>query len=274
MDAIYSEYIDLLKSPKEAMQRLCMKFDIYWSESIFNSLDFEDDTISAVNQYISKINKKTYFGKTYDNSLIEMEQQEAWRRSVSDSGEGSVPEEIQQKWGYGFNPEDYAEFESRYAFWTNDENGFPCTTVNEISIVKALVLAEWRVGKEAKGGAGFDRAVKSYNDLLASGSFKPAQQKDNSILSGQTIGELIDLWEENDPVEEEITEPNNYLIKQISIWYYGHMCKTLNIDNPLRDLYEEEMDKYRVKHPEFEESDDEDILKHIIGQAPNDGEDA
>ena len=99
MDAIYSEYIDLLKSPKEAMQRLCMKFDIYWSESIFDSLDFEDDTISAVNQYISKINKKTYFGKTYDNSLIEIEQQKAWRHSVRDSDGDTVPEEIQQKWG-------------------------------------------------------------------------------------------------------------------------------------------------------------------------------
>ena len=65
----FGEYAKTYKSNKMAMQRMCMTFDIYFNEDIFDSCDTNDETV--VGNYFRKLNMKQNRGKTFENTISE-----------------------------------------------------------------------------------------------------------------------------------------------------------------------------------------------------------
>ena len=63
----FGEYGKAYKSNKIAMQRMCMLFDIYFNEDMFDSCDNNDETV--IGNYFRKLNMTQYQGKTFENSL-------------------------------------------------------------------------------------------------------------------------------------------------------------------------------------------------------------
>ena len=61
------EYGNLYKSSKMAMQRMCMLFDVYFNENMFDSCDTNDETV--IGNYFRKLNMTQYRGKTFEDSL-------------------------------------------------------------------------------------------------------------------------------------------------------------------------------------------------------------
>ena len=57
------------------------------------------------------------------------------------------------------------------------------------------------------------------------------------------------------------------IIKYITVWFLGHLCKMLKIKNKYATLYEEEMARLRVDRPEYEGEDEEEVLEDIFERA-------
>jgi hypothetical protein len=80
---------------------------------------------------------------------------------------------------------------------------------------------------------------------------------------------------ENDhPIAEPAPELRDVdgIIKYITIWFFGHLCKMLKINNTYSQLYEEEMARLRVERPEYEGEEEESIFEDIFERAGNGGE--
>ena len=67
----YNYYLTGLGDPHSAYRRICMKFDMYYSDDIVDSVLKNEQSADRVGAYISQLNLPKYQGKTYDNTIEE-----------------------------------------------------------------------------------------------------------------------------------------------------------------------------------------------------------
>lgn len=114
------------QSTKKAMQRLCMAFDIYFNEDVFDSCDVGDKTVG---NYLRKLNLTQHGGKTFEETLDEnpsslfsgdrkpvKETRLAFIDQYGNEQEGDVSKRDADKWGVGFDPMDYEILNNHYKF--------------------------------------------------------------------------------------------------------------------------------------------------------------
>ena len=102
---------------------------------------------------------------------------------------------------------------------------------------------------------------------MKSANLQPLQEDTNDKNGEKPIGVMIKMFENERPIQKCRPEWEDVdgIVKYITIYFLGHLCKMLGWNNRYSVLYEEEMAKYRVEVPELEEADDEDVFNHIIG---------
>lgn len=54
------------------------------------------------------------------------------------------------------------------------------------------------------------------------------------------------------------------IVRYITVWFLGHLCKMLGIKNTYCKLYEDEIAKMRIERPEYEDEDDETMFNDIF----------
>lgn len=54
-----------------AVRQTCRKLDLYWNESIFDSVVKKSSVRSLMTQYIVRINSVSCAGKSYDDTLLD-----------------------------------------------------------------------------------------------------------------------------------------------------------------------------------------------------------
>lgn len=283
LDELFDHYREALGDGQEAVRRLCMKFDIYWSPEIYAITYKSSTSVSRIRSYIAKTNLIKYIEKTYDDTLDE----EVTRTTVEDArqmedeygvdpsvmnrpmaapGEVKLPsKETILFWGSGFKPEFYHELELRYDRWTKGLKK-PIDRATE-ALYKQICIAEATVNKNIMMGKNIESSQEMLNKLLGSLNLKPNQKEDASGIDQTPMGVWIRRWEEKRPVPQDDPElkDEHGIIKYISVWMYGHLCKTLGIKNAYSKLYEDEIAKYRVQKPEFNGEDDEDVFNAVFG---------
>lgn len=123
---IFGFYTAEYQSTKKAMQRMCMAFDIYFNEDLFDSCDA--DSSAVLGNYFRKLNMKQQKEKTFDTSLKEGFEFSGNRKVVKNTrvavvdeyGNEDESQEANQKdvekWGVGFDPVDYKVLEDHYKY--------------------------------------------------------------------------------------------------------------------------------------------------------------
>lgn len=279
VDDLYDYYRKLLDNDKEAMRRMCMKLDLYWNEEIYKMAERTSGVHSRVKNYIGKTNIIRYIDKTFDDTLREeaiaatqaeeeRSRADAFSFPVPDPDEG--PEEpVDQKvidfWGPGFTKDVYEEFQRRYDDWTG------CKEVadpGERSLYKQICILETTISRDAAQGKAIDKNVNALNTLLGSMNLKPAQKKDDgdSELEKMPLGVGIQKWEFSRPLPQtkKSLRDTNSIIRNITTWYLGHACKMVGLRNSYCKMYEDAMEQLRVKHPEYDEEDDDTLLADLF----------
>jgi hypothetical protein len=143
----------------------------------------------------------------------------------------------------------------------------------EEAVIRQICMLEVTINREAAAGKPINNHVNSLNNLLGSGNFKPVQRKSDSALDADIEAVPFGVWirkiENTRPIAEPDPELNDVdnIIKYISVWFFGHLCKMLKINNKYSRLYEDEMAKLRVERPEYEGEDEEDIFEDIFSRA-------
>ena len=287
IDTLFDEYRQSLGSDREAMRRLCMKLDLYWHNSIFDMVERTAGVNSKVRSYIGKTNIIRYIDKSYDDTVEEEErngiaaarQEERVQTGYlpeDDAQEENIdiPEDVILFWGPGYTPKMYLELEERKKYWLSR---FPVGynfDIGEEALIRQICNLEIDINHDRAAGKSIDKNVNTLNTLLGSANLKPAQKKSEEAdaeLDNMPFGVGIRKWENTRPIPEPDPELQDVdgIVRYISIWFLGHLCKMLGIKNTDCKLYEDEMERLRVKTPEFEDEDDESMFNNIFSGDPS-----
>lgn len=281
IDEIYESYHSVCKDPKKAVRQVCRKLDIYWCSAIYDYVEMRSSSRSIMTAYIARANSTGYLGKSYDNTLIEegtlwdietaaiIKATESAAAKMDGEEEIYVAPEIIDFWGADYSPDFLLKLDKRYKTWTKGQDDLEPAA---ISLFKHICVLEETIAIDSAAGRPFDKNLNTLNGLLGSLNMKPVQKKDesDSAFDNTPFGVWIDRWEHKRP----IPEPDPALIdvdgivRYITVWFYGHISKTLGIQNVYCDMYEKEMEKMKVSRPEsFDEEldDDETIFNSIFG---------
>jgi len=276
VNEIYEHYRTALNDDKEAIHRICMKFDVYWCDRCYElavnaRLTNTNSTLPLL--YLQKSNLIQFANKTYDDTLDEALQPEQPIISAlpssdddDDTVESPVSVDVINFWGTGYTPDFYAELEHRYHEWTDDKE---ITDQAEKALYKQICILECTINRDVRIGKAIDKNVSALNTLLGSMNLKPAQKKaeEAELASDATpFGVWIKRWEDQQPVADPDPELRDVdgLIRYIDVWFRGHLAKMLGIKNSYSKLYNDEIERLRVDHPEYEEEDDEDLFNDIF----------
>lgn len=280
IDTMYNTYLAQCNNAKDAVRQMCRKLDLYWSESVYETVSRKSTTRTMMTQYIAKINTITYAGKSYDDTLSE--EGTLWNFNPESDGSSEyedsdtpqnelleTPEEIITFWGSGYSDEMYRELEQRRQYWMSK---FPEGTELDVgteALIRQICSLELDINRDRIAGKSVDKSVNALNNLLGSANLKPNQQKADGDSAQENIpfGVWIRRWETQRPVPDPDPELEDVdgIIRYISIWFLGHLCKMLGIKNTYCRLYEEEIAKMRVDRPEYEDEDDETLFNDIFG---------
>lgn len=286
INEMFEYYKERLGDEKAAIKRLCLKFDMYWSEEIYNMVPKANTSASRILSYISKLNSKSnllqYAGKTFDDAIEDEERlygSYAVSRlasntdNLSDENESGVTQKSIEFWGRGFPAIYYTELDKHWSDWCGERDPKDMDKA-EMSLYKQICLLEVKIAQDAAAGKSIDRDISALNTVLGSANIKPVQKQKDELgndIEQQPFGVWINKIENTRPISEPLDEFKDVdgIIKYITTWFFGHMCKMLNIKNKYSHLYEEAMARLRVERPEYENEDESAIYDDIFERAEN-----
>lgn len=260
VDDLFEHYREALGNDEDAIRRICSKYDIYFSKSCFEASRKISATQSRIKGYISKTNLSQYQGKTYDDTLDE--EQNDTVISIEDIRENrnlKVTQKTIKFWGLGYTPEEYKILDDEYATWVVRENNGQQPDKKLESCLKqacqALIdIQRARVSGNSKDVAAFN---KVYIDALQAAGLKPIQADNTSAAEKNSLGVLIEKWEQTEPVPDIAPEFKDVdkIKHYVDVFFKGHLCRMFGMQNDTTDIYNEEILKYKVSPPKLEDGD-------------------
>lgn len=273
--AKYEKFYDGNK--RDALIRICQIFDIYFTDVVFDVVEKFEDKQRLLSLYISRIQLRPHAGKTYQDTVKEQKRDSI--QSVSDIVENDELDTESMKksvsvWGFGFTPEQYKILDDQFDDWKSRvviDSKTRETLVRELCIIKLqmnISLADNNVDL-------YSKLMKTYQDAMKSANLQPLQVDANDKASEKPLGVMIQMFENERPISDPREEWKDVdgIVRYITIYFLGHLCKMLKLKNRYSAMYEAEMAKYRVEIPELEEADDEDVFDFLVnGGDTNDEE--
>lgn len=269
-----------LTPEKKAIKRLCMAFDIYYVESVYNSamqkVSDSDNDISPMSQYmriiqLSQYNKKN---ETYENTISEAEEENRAMNVLANlSEEITVDEKTVNFFGRGFANEDYEYLQEQYSDWTARHE---CQTKAQEEVFKRICFKQLEILKATRRGEDTKNLDDTFQKLLDTAKLQPKQNAGEAMSDAQTFGTLIDKWENERPlpeIDEELKDVDKIGL-YLDVFFKGHLARMMGLKNGYSNLYSQYMKKYTVEKPEYESDEDSEALfDAIFGNAIDKDED-
>ncbi len=294
VDAMYTQYFQQARKPEDAIRQVCRKLDLYYDETIYQSVVAKSVPRTLIDQYIAKLNQQRYMGMSYDDTLIK--ENTMWQFGIVEDEQEPVaieeqivapepepdpepePEQIEidpaliEFWGDGLDAESYDALQKRYEEWRGNGTFDIATEM----LVKQICLTELDIARDRAEGKSPEKDIQILNSLMGSANLKPAQQQktdEAQALAEVPLGVWLYRYENERPlpeVDEELKDVN-HIRKYVFTWM-GHLCKMLDIKNAYSDLYEKAMEEYSVQKPEYEEEEYDDLLSDTAEEERQDDE--
>lgn len=284
VEKFYQYYFDkytnegCLTPEKNAVKRLCAAFDIYYKEDAYNaaieSVKKREMNISPMGAYMKMIQLSQYKGKSYDNTVSDMEKEDfvaSISSNISDSRE--VDEKTIRFFGTGFTDEDYKFLKEEYDDWVSRHE---CKTKAQEEVFKRICFKQLEILKATRRGEDTKNLDATFQNYLDTAKLQPKQNSGDTTADNQTFGTLIDKWENTRPlpeIDEELKDVDK-IGYYINTFFKGHICKMLNVKNAFSNLYSSMMKKFTVNKPEYnldeDEYDSELNFDTIFGDKPSD----
>lgn len=278
MDSLFAQYTSFFDGNEErAIERICQLFDLYFNESALAASRKISEDRSRISVYVSKIQIKPHTGKTYSDTIAETKNDSI--DNINDMIEyGDMDSATLKKavsvWGFGFSPEQYTILNDMFSDWKSRvviDGKTRETLVRELCIIKLqmnLALKDNNVEL-------YTKLMKTYQETMKSANLQPLQEDATDKAAEKPLGVMIQMFENDRPISKCRPEWEDVdgIVKYITIYFLGHLCKMLKLNNRYSAMYEAEMAKYRVEIPELEEADDEEVFDFIVnGGDTNDSE--
>lgn len=266
----YEEYVNngCLTPEKNAVKRMCMAMDIYYSEKNFNSamntIKQRNINISPMGQYMKTIGFSQYQNKSYDNTIEQEEQENFVIGSIGDiSDDRDVDEKTIKFFGAGFTDEDYEFLREQYDDWTARHE---CNTKAQEEVFKRICFKQLEILKATRKGEDTKNLDATFQNLLDTAKLQPKQNTGDATADNQTFGTLIDKWENERPlpeIDEELRDVDKIGF-YIDVFFKGHLSKMMGIKNAFSNLYTKFMKRYTVEKPEYSDEENSEVLFDAI----------
>lgn len=270
LDEFYQNYLseytrlDYHNPDRKAIERLCMALDIYYSDKIFDSAVKEsevrtDATLFAL--YLKQAKLYQYRKKNYDTTIHDKYKNIKNGESVlsiyteKDEEQNEIIKNASKFFGSGFSNDDYVFLYEQYQDWTTRHE---CQTKSQEEVFKQICFTQLDILKAKRANEDTRDLNATFLKQLEAAKLQPKQNSNETVSDAQTFGTLIDKWENTRPLPEidEDLQDVDKIGKYINIFFKGHLSKMMNMKNSFCKAYEDFMEKYSVRKPEYE-SDDE-----------------
>lgn len=274
VDKLLVKYKDEFKDDKEAVKRICLKFDIYWNEDLFQSISRRSQRGTIVRAYISGSNLYKYNNKTYDDTIAE-ESEKNVDLAAKILSDAQAEEKIDQKdidfWGPGFTCQEYDLLNKKYQRWIGELPSDVDVTVGMETLYRQICMLEITINRNSMSGKPNEQAINQLNNLLGSVNAKPVQRKQEEAAEAPfdslPFGVGIRMCENTRPIPKPLPQFDDVdnVVRYITVWFLGHLCKMLHIKNAYCKMYEDEINRLRVERPDLDGEDDETFFNDIFG---------
>ena len=286
IEKFYQKYYEKYKNDgclapeKKAVQRLCMIFDIYYKDDVFNSsmnkIIKDNMDISPMGQYMRMIQLSQYNRnkETYENTIYEAEQERIAMASIADiSDEITVDQKTVNFFGKGFSDDDYKYLKREYDDWTARHE---CNTKAQEEVFKRICFKQLEILKATRRGEDTKNLDATFQNYLDTAKLQPKQNAGDTTADNQTFGTLIDKWENTRPlpeIDEELKDVDK-IAWYIDVFFKGHLSKMMGLKNGLSNLYGKFMKNYTVEKPEYNDEENSEVLFDAIfgNQSSDDNE--
>ena len=283
LNVLFEMYVKQIGDTQKAIRQVCRKLDIYYSDEIYAQAQSVSAGRSMIAAYMTKVNKMTYNGKTYDDTLREegtlwsMGEPQPAPESIAEHEEArlkEIPESVIAFWGPGYTADMYEELEQRRAVWMAQyPNNGKDLDVGTEALIRQICNLEIDINRDRSAGKPIDKSVNALNNLLGSAQLKPEKRDDvDANMANTPFGVWIKKWENDRPVPDPKPEwkDTKGIVKMTSSFFLGHLAKMLGMKNAYSTLYDREMEKLSAKFPEYAGEDDDTFLADVFSD--EDGE--
>lgn len=261
----------------KAVERMCQIFDWYYADEILVACAKRESDQSSISLYPSKSqlqqfkkNGTTYLDTIKHKASENINDTEDLLEAKEELADLKVRKKTISMFGMGYSMEQYKFLQEQYDDWTAR---CECSTKAQEELFKGLCIAQLNIQIAQQTGGKVKDAMDTFQSLLGSANLKPVQKNDNALSDAQTFGTLIKKFEEEKPIPEPDPEWKDVdgIVKYITVYFLGHLCKMIGIKNNYARMYDEEMKKYKVEKPQYE-GDDEALFDSVFGGAMNGSE--
>lgn len=275
IENLYQQFYDKYKADgclapeRKAIKRLCMIFDVYFTDEVYNSAmkkvaKEKDMNILPINQYMKLMQLFQYNRnkETYENTITQ-EEQAGITAPINVYGIEKIDDKIIQFFGAGFTDEDYVFLKREYEDWTARHE---CKTKAQEEVFKDICFNRLQNLKALRRGEDTKDITASFQKMLDSGKLQPKQNSGDTTADNQTFGTLIDKWENTRPlpeIDEELKDVDKIAL-YINIFFKGHLAKMMGLKNAFSNLYTKFMKKYTVEKPEYDNDENSEALFDAI----------
>lgn len=289
IDEFYNCFLDEYKQSgyrnpeKKAVERICMAFDLYYSDAIFDKVmerySPENASTTIISSYLRYVKLYQYRKKNYNSTIAEKFKDikdEALSMSIHRKEDIKKTKEYDESvkfFGDGFEPEDYVFLQEQYNDWTSRHE---CQTKSQEEIFKQICFTQLELLKATRSKQDTKDLNVTFLKQLDAAKLQPKQNHGETIADNQTFGTLIDKYENTRPlpeIDEDLKDVDKIGL-YLDVFFRGHLAKMMGLKNGLSNLYTKFMKKYTVEKPEYnDDSDGEALFDAIFGNATLDDED-
>lgn len=268
---------DKSKVCAQAVQRVCMLLNLYYSDYVFDKAYATNSSNSLIANYIKLISLMQHRQKTYDDTLSEHKNNALYLSDDKSAEEDyEISKETIAMFGEGFEKSDYVFLEKEYKDWTSRHE---CSNKSQEEIFKTICMNRLKAYKANIEGKDTKDLDKTFRELLDTGKLQPKQNKNSVSTETLSFGTLINQWENTRPipkVDEELQDVDKIGLF-IDVFFKGHLAKMMGLKNGLSKYYDEYMQQFAITRPTKsqkdnnpdEQEDSEAIFDALFGKTVN-----
>ena len=220
LENLVEQYTELLGSQNEAIKRVCLHWDIYFSESLLNSTKKIDANRSRIKNYVKNCNLFQNAGKTFDSYLREIkddtidsfEELERIKTEAELNDEVAVSDRTVKRWGLGYSETEYQMLNDHYKV-LKDKIGDDDVKDSLIKDLCEQHILKYRA-RQDKDYDRYEKMSKLYQQTLSTVDLKPKNTEKNVISNNpdECWGVFQQIVENYSPAEF-IKEKNKKVFK-------------------------------------------------------------
>lgn len=166
---------------------------------------------------------------------------------------------LQDYWGFGYSNETYDYLENERL---KLEMSFECKDQGMRLILNDICWFNYDIFEKRKRGEDVSKLITSRQALMNDGNLKPMQSSGANATEQLSYGLFMEKVENTRPTGEPdpLWADVDGLKKTVRVWFLGHLCSLMGIQNRLSKEYQDEYNAELARHTVEK---DDDIIDEI-----------